>query len=123
MKEIGMDTRVKQMTKEIMEEDYRLKQEKIRILMKHEEDIWFKTRLIMWKKKIDDNNGISKVPRVSFMLRNKLAVGLRAHLDKVTQLINCASDRAETDDKLQITFVGTEYLMQKYINDTIYRKE
>jgi hypothetical protein len=40
--------------------------------------------MAMWKQEILDNNEHLVVPRAVFMLRKKLKVGLRAHLNYMT---------------------------------------
>jgi hypothetical protein len=52
------------------------------------------------------------------MLRNKLKVGLKSHLDKLTQMINCENDIVEEEGEFKITFEYVEYLLGQNINDT-----
>jgi hypothetical protein len=78
----------------------------------------FPVGFLMWKE-IDDNNADLKDPRASFMLGKKLIVGFRVHIYNVAQWLNCASDRANTNEEFQITSKCTEYLMRKHICQTI----
>jgi hypothetical protein len=65
--------------------------------------------MAMWKQEILDNNEHLVVPRAVFMLRKKLKGGLRAHLNYMTHIFECASDKTDNDDDFQTTFVDCEY--------------
>jgi hypothetical protein len=58
----------------------------------------------MWKQDIINLNDKLGLPRASFILRKKLKVGLRAHLNKITHMFEVACDRSDTDDEFQTTF-------------------
>jgi hypothetical protein len=42
-------------------------------------------------------------------------VGLRAHLNKITYIIDRANARIEKDEEFKVTFECIEYLMRKHM--------
>jgi hypothetical protein len=64
-----------------------------------------------------------KVFRVSFMMRNKLNVGIRAHFEKVIHIIQCASNRPDNNDDFGTNFEYVAYLIRKHINYSFDKKD
>jgi hypothetical protein len=48
-----------------------------------------------------------------------LKVGLKDHLDRVTQAFRIAEDFVTTDEEFEVTFEYMQYLMRKHISDKI----
>jgi hypothetical protein len=67
--------------KEILDEEFREERRRIRFLTLDDDNTWKQKKMEMWKQEILDNNEHRVVPRAVFMLRKKLKVGLRAHLN------------------------------------------
>jgi hypothetical protein len=109
--------------KEVIDEEYRNARRKLRLIERDENFTWHKEMIGMWKQDIINLNDKLVVPRASFPLRKKLIDGLRAHLNKIAHIFEVACDRVGTDDEFQTTFAYCEFLMRKYVNDTIARKD